>query len=116
MNVLSYKGYHCRPEFDSGGDVFFGRLAGIRDIVTFHADSVAGLRAAFEEAVDDYLESSAKLGREPNRPYSGKVMFRVDPEVHRAAATAAELAHLSLNEWAEQVLREAARAWLPARG
>ena len=36
-------------------------------------------------------------------------MFRVNPEVHRRAALAAELAGKSLNQWAEEVLERAAR-------
>lgn len=75
----------------------------------FHADTVEGLRAAFREAVEDYLETCAKLGKQPQRAWSGRVMFRVDPEVHRKAALAAELAGKSLNQWAEEVLAKAAQ-------
>jgi predicted HicB family RNase H-like nuclease len=69
---------------------------------------VEGLREAFHEAVEDYLETCAKLGKEPQRAYSGQMMFRVDPEIHRKAALAAELAGKSLNRWAEKVLGKAA--------
>lgn len=106
-NVMTYKGYNARIEFDDEDGVFFGKLAGIRDGVGFHADNVADLRTAFFEAVDDYLDTCAKIGREPQRPFSGKVMFRIDPETHRKAAVAAELAGKSLNQWAEDVLTEA---------
>jgi predicted HicB family RNase H-like nuclease len=82
-------------------------IAGIRDSVSFHADTVKGLQDAFHEAVDDYLETCAKLGKEPQKAYSGRVMFRVDPEVHRKAVLAADLAGKSLNQWAEEVLTRA---------
>lgn len=36
------------------------------------------------------------------------MMFRVDPEIHRRAAIAAELSGKNLNQWAEEVLQEAA--------
>jgi predicted HicB family RNase H-like nuclease len=75
--------------------------------VSFHADTVKGLQDAFHEAVDDYLETCAKLGKEPQKAYSGRVMFRVDPEVHRKAVLAADLAGKSLNQWAEEVLTRA---------
>jgi predicted HicB family RNase H-like nuclease len=107
-NVMNYKGYSARIEYDDEDGILFGRLAGIRDGVGFHADNVEELRAAFREAVDDYLETCAKIGKEPQKPYSGKMMFRVDPEVHRRAALAAELAGKSLNEWAGEVLAKAA--------
>ena len=107
-NVMSYKGYLARVEYDDEDGIFTGRLAGIRDGVGFHADTVEGLRAAFHEAVEDYLATCAKLGREPQRAYSGQMMFRVNPEVHRRAVVAAELAGKSLNAWAEEVLGKAA--------
>jgi predicted HicB family RNase H-like nuclease len=107
-NAMSYKGYSARIEFDDEDGVFTGRLAGIRDGVGFHADTVEGLREAFREAVEDYLDTCARLGKEPQRAFSGQMMFRVNPEVHRKAALAAELAGKSLNQWAEEVLGKAA--------
>lgn len=108
-NVMTYKGYSARIEYDDEDSILFGQIAGIRDGVGFHADTVEGLRAAFHEAVDDYLETCARVGKEPQRPYSGKVMFRVSPELHRKAAMAAELAGKSLNQWAEEALARAVK-------
>ncbi|MCO6177525.1 type II toxin-antitoxin system HicB family antitoxin [Ciceribacter sp. RN22] len=65
MNTMTYKGLSARIEFDGEDDIFVGRLAGIDDVVGFHADTVEGLKAAFHEAVDDYLETCRKLGRAP---------------------------------------------------
>lgn len=110
MNTMSFKGYTARIEFDDRDSILVGRVLGLRDIVGFHADSVAGLRAAFEEAVDDYLETCAKLGRPPERPVSGKLMLRIPPEVHGAALVAAQAAGSSLNQWAAKALAEAAQA------
>jgi predicted HicB family RNase H-like nuclease len=104
---MSYKGYSARIDYDDEDGIFVGRIAGIRDGVGFHADSVAELREAFHEAVEDYLETCARIGKEPQKTYSGQVMFRVSPEVHRKAAVAAELAGKSLNQWAEEVLSRA---------
>ncbi len=115
MNTMTYNGYHARIEFDAEDEVFFGRIAGISDVVGFHGDSVVELKEAFHEAVDDYLETCRKIGTEPRRPYSGKMMFRVAPEVHRRAALAAELSGKSLNQWAEEVLEEAAGNFAEAR-
>ena len=81
---------------------------GIRDGVGFHAETVDGLREAFHEAVEDYIETCAKVGKEPEKAFSGQVMFRISPEVHRKAALAAELSGKSLNQWAEEVLARAA--------
>ncbi len=107
MNTMSYKGYAARVEYDDEDEIFFGRIAGIDDGVTFHADTVPELKAAFHDAVDDYVETCAKIGKAPQKPYSGRVMFRISPEIHAKAARAAELSGKSLNQWAEEVLRRA---------
>ena len=106
-NTMSYKGYAALIEFDDEDGIFFGRIAGIRDGVGFHADTVVELRSAFHEAVEDYIETCAKIGKEPQKAYSGQVMFRISPEVHHKAVVAAELAGKSLNQWAEEVLARA---------
>lgn len=110
MNNMKYKGYTAHIDYDDRDGIFVGRLLGIADIIGFHAESVSELRQAFKEAVDDYLDSCAKLGKEPQSAASGKRMLRVDPAVHRAALIAAQAEGKSLNQWAERVLDAAAHA------
>lgn len=107
-NAMTHKGQTARIEFDDRSNLFVGRLVGIADVVSFHAESVADLRAAFEEAVDDYLETCAKIGKAPQQPASGKLMLRIPPEVHSAALTVAQAAGTSLNQWAAHALMQAA--------
>jgi len=73
MNTMTYKSYTARIDFDDRDNIFVGRLLGIRDIVGFHADNVTDLRAAFEEAADDYLEACKEIGKSPEKPASGKL-------------------------------------------
>ena len=108
MNILTYKGFAAAIEFDAEDMILTGRLAGINDIIGFHADSGEGLVAAFREAVDDYIETCARVGKEPEKPYSGKMMLRVDPAIHARVAMAAQLLGTSLNQWSEEVLGRAA--------
>lgn len=75
---MNYKGYAARLEYSEEDSLFVGHIAGIRDVVGFHGSSVAELRTAFVEAVDDYLDTCAKLGRAPQKPYSGKLSLRLD--------------------------------------
>ena len=109
-NAMTYKGYAARIEFDAQDRIFFGRLASIRDIVTFHGKSVDELEAAFKEAADDYLDTCAKLGDEPNKPYSGKLTLRIPPTVHAAIATATGTSGKSLNKWVADILARATQA------
>ena len=90
MNTMTFQGYVALIEYSDEDQCFVGHITGIHDIVGFHGESVAELRTAFEEAVDDYLEACEKLSRAPQKPYSGKLMLRIPPEVHAAVAVAAE--------------------------
>lgn len=107
-NILTYKGYSAAVDFDARDRIFFGRLAGIQDIVTFHGKTVDELEEAFKGAVDDYLAACARLGDAPNKPYSGKLTLRIPPRVHAAVATAAEISGKSLNRWVADILDKAA--------
>lgn len=104
MNVMTYKDFAARIEYSEEDGCFIGHIAGILDVVGFHGESVAELRAAFEEAVDDYLASCEKLGREPNRPYSGQFRLRLPPELHARAAIVAETHGKSLNAWVTEAI------------
>ena len=104
MNIMQYRNYAARIEYDAEDRLFVGHIAGINDIVGFHGESVTELEAAFTEAVDDYLVTCAKVGKTPEKPYSGRVMFRIDPGTHARAALAAQLRGISLNQWAQDAL------------
>lgn len=109
MNVMNYNGYSARIEYSDEDGLFIGHIAGIRDVVGFHGESVQELREAFREAVEDYLATCAKLGREPQKPYSGKLSLRIEPDVHATIAIKAALADMSINQWIADTVRRAAQ-------
>jgi len=107
-NTITYKGHAAWVEFSSEDDCFIGHIAGIKDVIGFHAESVIELKRAFVEAVDDYIEVCKLTNKTPQKPYSGKLMLRVPPKIHAAVATAAQLSGKSINQWATEALdREA---------
>jgi len=106
--MIEYKGYTGVFEFDPSVDAFHGRVIGLQDIVTFEGRSVEELRVEMEASVDDYLDFCAEVGKKPERPYRGEFLVRTTPEVHRAAATAAEAEGLSLNAWVETTISSVA--------
>ena len=108
MNTMIYKGYKARMDFDIEDKIIVGRVLDIDDIITFHGTSVAEFEDAFQSAIDSYIEACKRLGQEPERPASGRMMLRVDPAVHAAAVRASARNGQSLNNWAEQVLLQAA--------
>ena len=107
MKMMTYKGYAAHIEYSDEDGCFVGHIAGIRDVVGFHGESVAELRAAFVEAVDDYLATCARLGRPPQKPYSGRLLLRIDPALHARVATLAAAQGKSLNAWAQEALQQA---------
>lgn len=110
MNTMEHKGFAARVEYSEEDGCFIGHIVGIRDVIGFHGESVAELRAAFEEAVDDYLATCKKLGKEPNKPYSGQFRLRLAPELHARAAMLAETRGKSLNTWVSEVIEKSITA------
>ena len=108
MNQMKYRNYSAVVEYDAEDRIFVGHLLGIRDIVGFHGSTVEELESAFHEAVEHYLEVCEKLGQEPQNSYSGKLTLRIPPEIHLAVAHAAESNKKSINQWATDVLSQAA--------
>ena len=107
-NVMTYKGYMARIEFDERDNIFAGRIIGIMDSITFHGETVKELKTDFHAAIDHYIADCLATGRKPLKAASGKLMLRISPEIHARALTIAKTSGKSLNQWAEEVLNKAA--------
>jgi len=106
LNSMKYKGYTGVVELDEESAMLFGRVIGLRDVITFQGSSVAEVIQAFHDSVDDYLEFCAERGESPEKPYSGQFVLRVDPRLHGAMAHAAEARGASLNALIEDTLEK----------
>jgi predicted HicB family RNase H-like nuclease len=104
--MMIYKGYSAKVEFDDKALVFHGEVIGIRDVVTFQGKAVNELIEAFQDSVDDYLDMCESRGEEPEKPFSGKFVVRVSPEVHRNIYMAAKKTGQSINSWLNATLGE----------
>ena len=109
MNTMTYKGYAATIEYSDDDECFIGHIAGIKDRVGFHGESVIELKEAFHDAVEDYLETCTAVGKEPQKPYSGKLMLRIPPELHATIATAAQVSGQSINQWISKALIQASQ-------
>lgn len=107
-NVMSYKGYMARIEFDPRDNIFIGKVIGVDENITFHGATVEALRADFEAAINHYIADCAAMGREPLKPASGKIMLRLSPDIHAKVLMMAKASGKSLNQWAAEVLDKAA--------
>ena len=110
MNTMTYQGYTARIEYDERDNILVGRVLGLRAMISFHGETVAELRKAFVGAIEDFLADCKAQGITPEKPASGKLMLRVPPEVHGAALVAAQASGKSLNQWATEVIGQAAQA------
>jgi predicted HicB family RNase H-like nuclease len=107
--MMGYKGYFATTEFDDEANIFHGEVINLRDMITFQGQTVDELRKAFKDSVDDYLEFCAERGEEPEKPYSGKFVVRVEPELHKRIAILAKKDGKSLNSWLQDKLAEAVK-------
>ena len=104
--MMTYKGYIGNIEYDDVQHVFCGTVANTRTVITFQGTSADELENAFHESVDDYLEWCREDGISPEKPYSGKLNLRLQPELHRMAASAARILGISLNSFIEKAVRD----------
>ena len=104
---MEYKGYFAKVEFDDEADIFHGEVINLRDVITFEGTTVKELRKAFQDSVDDYLEFCAERGEDPDKPYSGRFVVRVEPELHKSIAIEARKKGASINSLVSEALSEA---------
>lgn len=105
--MMEYKGYLGKVDFDSDAGILHGEVINTRDVITFQGESVAELKAAFHDSIDDYLAFCHERGEEPDKPFSGQFVTRISPELHRKVNVAASLAGKSLNAWVSEQLQSA---------
>lgn len=111
--MMEYKGYFARVEFDDEANIFNGEVINLRDVITFEGKSVDELREAFKDSVEDYLDFCAERGETPEKPYSGKFLVRVQPELHKTLVIQARKNGKSLNAWLSDTLQDVVKDLTP---
>ena len=105
-NLIEHKGYIGLVEFDNEAGIFHGEVINLRDVITFQGESVTELRQAFIDSVEDYLAFCAERGENPEKPFSGKFVIRIDPGLHRKLYQYAKQANLSINRFVQEILEK----------
>ena len=103
---MIYKDYIGSVHYSADDEIFFGKIEGINDSISFEGSSVSELKAAFEEAVEDYIELCQLNGKEPEKTYKGSFNIRIRPELHKQAAQKALIERKSLNQYIEDAIEE----------
>ena len=105
--MIEYKGYVGIFELDPEIDSFHGTVINTNDVITFYGSSIAELREEMRNSVDEYLEFCREKGREPEKPFSGKLMIRTSPELHRRIVLEAARHRVSMNAYVQTILENA---------
>lgn len=105
--MLKYKGYTGYVEFDDEAGVFHGEVLDLRDVITFQGKTVEEIKKAFRESIDDYLEFCKERNEKADKPFSGRLMVRLPPPLHRKVFISARREGKSLNQWIADKLEKA---------
>jgi predicted HicB family RNase H-like nuclease len=106
-NTIKYKGFTAKIEFSADDNVFFGRLLGVDDIVSFHAENVEDLNKEMKETVDFYIETCEKFGKSVKKTFNGKLLFRFSSELHAKIVESAARRGKSVNEFGREIFETA---------
>ena len=56
MKDITYSGFAGSVHFSEADLIFYGKIEGITDLVTFEAESVMELTDAFQDMVDEHIK------------------------------------------------------------
>lgn len=98
-NTMEYKGYVGSVEFSEEDELFFGKVLGIRSLISYEGKTAKSLIQDFHGAVDDYLSVCEEEGITPEKAYKGSFNVRMDPELHKRAAVFAITHDQTLNHF-----------------
>ena len=106
-NIMQYKGYVGSVEFSESDAVLFGKVQGIRSLISYEGTTVEELLDDFHGAVNDYLALCEAEGTEPETAYKGSLNLRFKkPETHRRAAIYAMTHDQSLNSFIDECVEK----------
>ena len=103
---LQHKDFIGSVHFSSEDEVFFGRIEGINDLVTFEGSTVEKLKRAFREAVEDYLVLCSETGKEVFKSFKGTFNVRLNPDLHSKAFEHATLEGKTLNQFVKEAIEQ----------
>ncbi len=105
-DMMSYRNYFGSVHYNDEDRVFHDKIVFIRALVSYEGRDVKGLRIAFEEAVDDYLELCDEEGIEPEKAFRGSFNVRTGSDLHRRASLFAKEKGINLNKVVTEALEK----------
>ena len=106
--TMEYKSYVSGPiDIDPEDGTLSGTIIGLVDVIHFEGTTADELRQSFKDSIDAYLTLCAERGKEPDRPFNGKILVRTEPELHRKAVIRATAEGVSLSQWVSRQIQAA---------
>ncbi|GBF22622.1 antitoxin HicB [Candidatus Gastranaerophilus sp. (ex Termes propinquus)] len=115
-NYLEYKGYTGSVEYSDEDKCLFGKVLGIRSLITYEGQSVEELKKGFEYMLDGYLEDCKAEGKEPEKPYKGSLNVRIGSDTHRILAMEAQAKDVTINFYIKEILDDYIKKALQGNG
>jgi len=106
MELMEYKGYTATVEVDLDAGILYGYVLGLQGGIDFQAENIADVRREFEASVEDYLAWCREEEREPEQPFIGKIVLRIEPKSHKEAALQAAREGVRLEDWLHSAVQE----------
>lgn len=103
-DIIKHKDFVGSVHFSSEDDIFYGKIEGVDDLVTFEGASVKALKKAFEEAIDDYIELCKEQHKEAEKSFKGSFNVRLNPDLHKKAYRLALIEGKTLNQFILQAV------------
>ena len=104
INVLTYKGFIGSVHFAAQDDVFFGKVEGVNDLITFEGDSVKELKNAFRYVIDEHIKDCERENIPIEKSYKGSFNLRLTPDLHRKLAITAKAQGSTLNAFVRKTI------------
>lgn len=105
-NLMKYKNYVGSVEFSEEDMVFYGKVQGIKSLISYEGTTCRELVNDFKNAIDEYLDLCEKHQKEPEQAFKGSFNIRINPELHKAASIYAINHDISLNNFVEESIKE----------
>ena len=105
MDYLEYKGYKGTVEYSKEDDCLVGKVIGMHnDLILYEGNTLSELKEDFIAAIESYIEGCIAEGKTPRKPFSGKILVRMSPDMHERITVAATDSHITINEFINNAL------------
>jgi predicted HicB family RNase H-like nuclease len=106
MKYLEYKNYSGSIEYSKEDDLLYGRVLGIKGLISYEGKTGQELETDFRIAIDAYLTDCKENGIAAEKPFKGNFNVRISADLHKKASLLAMEEKMTLNNFVAESIRE----------